>query len=67
MIDSCLGPCMYPAAEVATGALESAELQCKWRAWASGVRPWTHCVYIKVTLMTVHWIRITQEITDTIR
>ena len=56
MIDNCLGPCVYPAAEVVPLDLGSAAPQYRWRQWVFGFRPWTPCDYTRMTLVAVHYI-----------
>ena len=58
MIDNCLRPCVYPAAEVATGALgpRVCRAAVQMEEWVFGVRPWTPCDYTKMTLMAVYCI-----------
>ena len=57
IIDLCLGPYEYPAAEIETGAwdLGSAAPLIRWRVWGFGVHPSTPCDYTKVTLVHVHY------------
>ena len=46
MIDNCLGPCVYPAAEVAAGALRP---RYRWKEWGCGPKP-EYGRYIKIGL-----------------
>ena len=52
IIDRCLGPCEYPAAEIAMG---STVPLIRWRVWGFGVRPSTLCDYTKMTLVHVYY------------
>ena len=56
IIDFCLGPCEYPAAEIATGALGPRVRRAtnQMESMGFGVRPSTPCDYTKVTLMPVY-------------
>ena len=57
IIDRCLGPCEYPAAEIATGPwdLGSAAPLIRWRVWGFGEHRSTLCDYTKMTLVHVYY------------
>ena len=46
MIDNCLGPCMYPAEEVAAP-------RYKWKEWVCDIRPWIRYGSIRMTLIAL--------------
>ena len=55
IIDNCLGPCMYPAEEVAAGALgpRIRRDDVQMEGMGCGVRPWIRYGSIRMTLIAV--------------